>query len=114
MITLEADESNDLVRVPGGNVSFIRGIDATGQTAVQFAKTLMAEMIYNYDEGVPFFDVVFGANLQIFQFEAAMRERILQAPNVIAIREFETTQDGDVLRYTATIETIDGLTAING
>lgn len=114
MITLETDENNDLVRVPGGNVSLIRGIKATGQTAAQFAKSVRNEMIFKYDEGVPFFDVVFGTNLQIFQFEAAMRERILQAPNVIAIREFEATQDGDVLRYTATIETIDGLTAING
>lgn len=114
MITMEVDENNDLVRVPGGNVSFIRGIRATGQVAEQFAKAGRGEMIHNFDEGVPFFSVVFGTNLQIFQFEAAMRERILQAPGVIAIREFEVTQDGDVLRYTATIETIDGLTAING
>lgn len=113
MITIETDENNDIVRIPGGNVSLIRGAQATGQTAAHFAKATLNEMIYKFDEGMPFFDVVFGANLQVYQFEAAMRERILQAPNVVAIRSFEVTQDGDVLRYTATIETSDGLTTIN-
>ncbi len=114
MITIETDENNDIVRIPGGNISMIRGVQATGQTAAHFAKANRNEMVFKYDEGVPFFDVVFGANLQVYQFEAAMRERILQAPNVIAIRSFEVTQDGDILRYTATIETSDGLTDING
>lgn len=114
MITIETDADNDIVRIPGGNISMIRGIAATGQTAAQYAKTKRQEMLYAYDEGVPFFEVVFGANLQPFQFEAAQRERILQAPNVIAIKSFEVTQDGDVLRYTATIETVDGMTTING
>lgn len=114
MITLETDANNDLVRVPNGNVSLIRGIEATGQVAEHYAKSIKGEMIYKYDEGVPVFEVVFGANLQIFQFEAAMRRRILSAPNVSSIKSFDAAQDGDVLRYTATIETVDGLTTING
>lgn len=114
MITLDTDQNNDLIRIPNGNVSLIRGINATGQVAEQYAKAIRGEMVFKYDEGVPAFDVVFGANLQIFQFEAAMRERILSAPNVSSIQSFEVTQDGDVLRYTATIETIDGITTING
>lgn len=114
MITLDTDQNNDLIRIPNGNISLIRGIQATGQVAEQYAKAIRGEMIYKFDEGVPVFEVVFGTNLQIFQFEAAMRERILSSPNVSAIRSFEATQDGDVLRYTATIETVDGLTTING
>lgn len=114
MITLQTDENNDLVRIPGGNVSMIRGAPAVAQTTTQFVRAILGEMLYKYDEGVPVFEVVFGANLQLYQFEAAMRQRILESPQVTAIRDFEATQDGDVLRYTATIETIDGLTTING
>jgi len=114
MITIATDANNDILIGADGNLAFARDVNAAAQTAEQYAKTLLNEMIQDYDRGVPFFIVAFGSNPSIPQFEAAMKARILQAPHVTGIRSFETTQDGDVLRYTATIETIYGAARING
>lgn len=114
MITIETDSNNDIVRSPDGNVSFIRGIDATAQTASHFAQTRLGEMIHDIPNGVPFFELVFGANLRLPQFETAQRERILQAPDVTNVPTLESTQTDGILRYTATIETVNGVAEING
>lgn len=114
MITISTDQDNDLVLGSDGNLSIVSALEAVTQTAAHYAQTLLNEMIQDYDRGVPFFIVAFGPNVSIPQFEAAMKARILQAPNVTGIRSFETTQDGDVLRYTASIETIYGSAKING
>lgn len=114
MITFATDEDNDLVIGADGNLSLITSIPAVAQTAAHYAQTLLNEMIQDYDNGVPFFIVAFGSSASIPQFEAAMKKRILQAPEVTGIASFETAQDGDVLRYTATIETIYGSANING
>lgn len=114
MITIATDEDNDLVIGDDGNLSLITALPAATQTVAHYSQTLLNEMIQDFDRGVPFFIVAFGANVSIQQFEAAMKARILQAPDVTGIRSFETTQEGDVLRYTATIETIYGSANING
>lgn len=114
MITIATDSNNDIFIGPDGNIAFARDLEAVSQTAEHYAKTLLNEMIQDYDRGVPFFIVAFGSNPSIPQFEAAMKARILQSPGVTGIRSFETTQDGDVLRYTATIETIYGAGIVNG
>lgn len=113
MITISTDQNNDIGLGDDGNLKMITGLTATEQTISNFAQTLRNEMAFDADNGVPFFEVVFGASPNEAQFEAAQRARILQAPNVVGIRSFEVFRDGDVLRYTATIETIDGLVTIN-
>lgn len=114
MITIATDANNDIFIGPDGNLAFATDVDAVAQTAEHYAKTILNEMIQDFDRGVPFFIVAFGSNPSIPQFEAAMKARILQAQGVTGIRSFEVTQDGDVLRYTATIETIYGAAGING
>lgn len=114
MITLSSDLDNDLMLGDDGNLALAVDADAVSQTAVHYAKTLRNEMIQEYDLGIPFFMVAFGANVTIPQFEAATKARIMQTPGVTGIRSFDTVQDGDVLKYTATIEHIYGTSVING
>lgn len=114
MITISTNSDNDMTLGSDGNLSIVSGIEAVSQTAAHYAQTILNEMIQDYDRGVPFFIVAFGADVSLPQFEAAMRARILQAPEVIGIRTFEVEQTGDVLRYTATIETTYGSAVING
>lgn len=114
MKTLAVDLNNDLILGGDGNLSFAMDVEAVSQTAVHYAKTLRNEMIQEYDLGIPFFLVAFGANVSVAQFEAATKARIMQAPGVIGITAFDTIQDGDVLKYTATIETEYGSSVING
>jgi hypothetical protein len=114
MKTIATNGDNDIYRGQDGNVAFVTDIVAAAETSVHYAKTLRNEMIHEYDLGVPFFIVAFGPSVNIQQFEAAMKARILQTPEVTAITSFETTQEGDVLKYTATIETTYGAATING
>jgi len=114
VITISTDIDNDMMIGGDGNILVVSGVEAVSQTAAHYAQTILNEMIQDYDRGVPFFIVAFGPSVSIPQFYAAMKARIMQSPGVTAIRSFETTQDGDVLRYTATIETIYGSAKING
>lgn len=115
MITLAVDPlKNDLVIGSDGLLSFARDVEAVSQNAVHYGKTLRTEMLHEFDLGIPFFMVAFGASLTPAQYEAATKQRILQTPGVTGIRSFDLVQDGDVLKYTATIETIYGLSEVNG
>lgn len=114
MRTISTDSNNDIYRGADGNLSMSFDIEAASETAKHFAATLRNEMIQEYDLGVPFFMAAFGSQPSIPQFEAAMKQRIRQAPEVIGIRSFQAIQTGDVLRYTAVIETTYGAVNING
>jgi len=112
--TLKTDENNDIVVGAADSFEWAVDVAAVQQTAEHYAATARAEMIHNFDEGIPFFQTVFARDVSIPQFEAALRRRLLQAPGVLSIVELETVQTGDVLSYTATIETTYGRALING
>lgn len=114
MITLAVDINNDMFIGADGNLSFARDVEAVSQNTVHYGKTLRNEMLQEYDLGIPFFMVAFGSSVTLQQYEAATKQRLLQTPGVTGIKAFETVQVGDVLKYTATIETIYGLSVING
>jgi len=114
MRTLATDENNDLIVNAADSLEMAFDVAAVQQTAEHYAATARAEMIHNFDEGIPFFQTVFARDVSIPQFESALRRRLLQAPGVLSIVELETVQTGDVLSYTATIETTYGRSTING
>lgn len=114
MRTVTTDTDNDILLDAAGNLSVSFDLEAAGQAAEHYAATARAEMIHNFDQGIPFFQTVFARDVSITQFEAALRRRLLQSPGVIRIASLETVQDGDVLRYTATIVTDYGQASING
>ncbi len=114
MRTVSTNADNDLHLADDGNLAVSVDLEAVKQTTVHYAATAREEMIHAYDEGVPFFQTVFARDVSLPQFEAAERRRILSAPGVRAILSFETIQDGDVLRYTALIESDYGQVEING
>ena len=114
MKTITTDENNDIFLDAAGNLSVSVDLEAVAQTAEHYAATARNEMIHAFDEGIPFFQTVFARDVSIPQFEAALRRRILQSPEVIRIDSLDIFQDGDVLRYNAVIATNYGNRAING
>lgn len=112
MITIATDGTNDFMLDANGNLAMYRDLAAVLQTAEHLAKTLAGEMILALTDGVPFWDVSFGASPNIAQFEAFLIERIKQTPDVIEVQDMYAQQVGDELRYTATIITIYGTGAI--
>lgn len=114
MRTLLVDRFNDLTVGEDGNLALSSGVEAIGQTTVQFVRARRNEMIHNMDQGLPMDLLVWTGNPNEAQYEAAIRASILMVEGVLEIRDFAIQRDGDVLSYTATIQTVEGETAING
>lgn len=105
MITISTTTNNDFARDAAGNITLVTGLSAVLQTAEHLAYTLTGEMIMALTEGVPFWDTAFSPTPNIAQFEAFLRERILQTPDVLEVLNLEAQQVGDELLYTATLRT---------
>lgn len=115
MRTLKVDANNDLMVGDDGNLAFLSGIDAVGQSSVQYVRARRGEMIHAMDEGIPYDTVAWGTGgANESQFEAVVRARLLQLTNVTAISSFTVRQVDDVLGYTATLVTDLGEVTING
>ncbi|MGW9067003.1 hypothetical protein ACWGPO_23200 [Achromobacter animicus] len=114
MISFQTDDDNDFVTLPNGNLAMVRNRDAVAQEAKHFAATARAEMIHAYDEGIPFLREAFSKQPNLAQFEASLRRRLLNTPDVTAILSLVTQIEGEALKYTATLQTTYGTVTING
>lgn len=114
MRTFQVDENNNFVIGADGQIPIIGALPATSQTARQFSQARRDEMIYKADEGVPYAMIAWAADPNEAAFEVAQRQRLLQVEGVNAVTAFEIIRDGDILKYTATLETIEGELVING
>ena len=108
MKSFKTDANNDLVLDPYGNLDILSADPAIEQESRHHAATLRGEMIHRTNRGVPYFEFAFGAAPNLSQFEAALRERILQTPGVAEIISLDVTREGDDLDYVATIRSETG------
>ncbi|ANY17227.1 hypothetical protein [Bordetella pseudohinzii] len=114
MITFQTDENNDFVTLPNGNLAMAMGRDAVAQEARHFAATVRTEMIHAYDEGIPFLRETFSKQPNLAQFEASLRRRLLDTPDVTGILSLATRIEGETLDYTVTLQTTYGTVTIYG
>lgn len=108
------DENNDLVIGPDGNLTIERDLEAVLQSAQQHAQAQYGEMILAVDEGVANFDTIWKRATNVIQFEAFVRQAILDTPGVTEIRDFNVTVQNNTASYIATIVTIYGEGQISG
>ena len=111
--------NNDIYLDAQGNISMSFDLDAVLQECSQVAKTILGEMIFNTDLGVPYFQTVWIGVPNIAQFTAALRQSFLNVYGVLEVVSLLTSQGGssdpsDNLTYTAIIRTIYGTGAVNG
>lgn len=113
MRTFAVNQNNDIFVGGDGNLAIAHDQDAVKFTCEQFARAARNEMIHKMNSGMPFFDVVFGQNANIAQYEAAFRRRMSEIREVVAVVSFTGEIQDNVLRYTADINTIYGTVRIN-
>lgn len=113
MKTFAVTASNDLA-ISGRSMSLADGLDAVLLVCAHCAKAILNEMVFAQGQGMPYFETVWVGAPTTAPFEAAFRERIAQVPGVVQIQELTTLQVGNVMQYTATIETIYGTGTVNG
>lgn len=114
MRTFQVDENNNFVFGPDGQIPIIGELPATAQTARQYSQARRGEMIYKADEGVPYEVIAWNTEPNEAAFEVAQRARLLQLPTVTAVTSFEINRVGEVLKYTATLDSDNGEIVVNG
>lgn len=114
MRTFETGVNNDLVIGVDGNVSIVSELAAVAECCEGVMQARLNEMVFQFDEGLPFEQAIWVGAPNLQQFEAVSRARLSAVLNVTQINEFSARMDGDTLRYTAEIQTTFGRTSING
>lgn len=122
MLTLSANVNNNLPNVSpndiyldaDGNISLSFDIQAVLQACAQAAKTILGEMVFNVNQGIPYFQTVWIGVPNIQQFTAALRAAFLTVPNVVEVISLITSQENDILTYSAIIRTSYGSGGVTG
>lgn len=119
MITFMSNDDNDWILDSNNNLAIgtgdtnLHGEQALAVCARHYAQTILGEMIHQTDKGIPFFGTAF-SRVEIIRFEAALRERLLELPQILEIVNLESSVDNDTLSYSAVLKTIYGVITING
>lgn len=109
---------NDLYLDKERNISVSFDQEALLEQCAQAAKTLLGELIFNVDVGIPYFQSVWIGVPNMQQFNVALRRSFLSIPNVIEVLSLVVLQsdksDVNTINYNAVIRTIYGLGELNG
>lgn len=105
---------NDIYLDADGNLSLSYDIQAVLQACAQAAQTLLGELIYNVDQGIPYFQTLWIGTPNIQQFNGALRSAFLNVPNVLQVLSLITSQVNNTLQYTAVIQTTFGSSGLTG
>jgi hypothetical protein len=122
MQTLSANVNNN---IPGvayddiyldskNNISISYDLEAVLEACAQAAQTVLGEIIFNINQGIPFFQIVWVGVPNIQQYNAALRLAFLNVPNVVEVVSLMISQLNDTLSYTAVIRTNFGSGGISG
>lgn len=105
---------NDIYLNSFGNISISLDQKAVLEGCAQAAQTVLGELIYFVDQGIPFFETVWIGVPNIQQYVAAITLAFLNVPNVTQVNELTTTQIDSNLGYQALISSNFGVSNING
>ncbi len=122
MQTLSANVNNNIPGVAyddiyldsNHNISISRDLEAVLEACAQAAQTVLGEIIFNINQGIPFFETVWIGVPNIQQYTAALRVAFLNVPNVVEVVSLITSQIDNNLIYTAVIRTAFGSGGISG
>jgi hypothetical protein len=105
---------NDIYLDSNNNISVSYDLEAVLEACAQAAQTVLGEIIFNVNQGIPFFQTVWIGVPNIQQYTAALRVAFLNVPNVVEVVSLMTSQVNNDLTYTAVIRTNFGSGGISG
>lgn len=113
-LALAVNAKNDLYQGADGNLALAQDRDAVMQALQQAAQTVLGEMIYAADQGVPYFDTVWGGSPNLAQFNAYLRRAFLAVDGATDVQALTVSVANKTLTYNAVITTVYGTVAVNG
>lgn len=108
ILTFGVNSSNDIYLDSVGNLALVYDLTAITQQCQQVAKTLLGEMIYNVNQGIPYQQTLWVGVPNIGQYTSALRSAFLAVDGVLEVVSLITSQSENTLTYTAVIRTIYG------
>lgn len=113
MISFERDANNDLTLNSKNDISMVSRLNACLQSCESAVSTILGEKIYNQNEGIPAFDIIWNGVPNLAQARLAIINTIEKVDNVIEVSDFDFIATDNEFKYTATIKTTFGLGNIN-
>lgn len=114
MLTLAINNTNDIFLDENGNIALHIELNAVQDACLGAARTLLAEMVFFINQGLPDFQTVWDGTPDLQQFEIALRQALLSVDNVKQILKIDLIINNNYLNYTALILTTYGQTKIDG
>jgi len=115
MQTLAKNENRDLYLDSSGNIAISTDLQACLEACENAVSTLLGEQIYQIDEGMPNFELIWNGTPNYKQFEIAIRNTLESVENVLEVTNFSfDVAESNTFRYNAEIKTIFGLGVVNG
>lgn len=106
------DSTNDLYLDTSSNLAIAQDIEAVKFACQNAIQTILGEMIYQTNQGVPYFQIVWKGNPNLLQFKAALTATLLTVANVKEVVTIEFSRDGNRLNFVCTILTIFGIVPV--
>lgn len=105
---------NDIYIGADGNLAVATGLQAVLYACANAAKAQRGEMIFQTNEGLPNFQLLWVGNPNIEQWRVALQTTLENVPGVQEVISLTADQVGNRVVYLATILTIYGSGVING
>ena len=102
------DNSNDLFLGPSGNLELSTDIESVLNVCKNAVQTILGEMKYQTNVGMPNFETIWKSQPNIKQFRAALISTLKFVENVIGVGEPIIIVENNVLNYSITISTSFG------
>lgn len=103
--TFGTNASNDLYLGPDGNLVVLSSLPAVTAACESTARAILAEMIYQVNKGIPYFESVFIGSPNYAIFRSYLIQAFLAVDGVLSVQSLTLTVDKGVLHYQATIQT---------
>lgn len=108
------DENNDIHLDASGRLALNTDLAALMQACEHVMQSLLGEMVFSVGRGLPWRETIWTGSPNLRLFENASRNALRTVKGVRSIAEFSCVNEGNVLRYRATIESIYGQGTIGG
>jgi len=117
---------NDIYLNSQGNIALTSDLGVSGnqqavlQACAQAAKTLLGEIVFNTDVGIPYFETIWIGVPNLQQYKGALTRAFLTVPDVVEVVSLivssgtAAASDVNTLTYSAVIRTVYGSGGISG
>lgn len=112
-LTFAINDNNDLYLDQNDNIAMHSDLLAVQDACLGAARTILGEMLFYINQGLPDFQAVWDGVPDLQQFETALRFTLLNVQDVDQVLSISVDVQNNILTYSAIILTIYGQTEIN-